>query len=112
MAVKKITIIRDDSKRIEKEIDFLKNLNHPNIIAFHGYSTSKCHFYLVFEFMEFTLGDIIDAQIHPPNEALVVSLDKKHHQADHRGAALPEVQGNPAQGYKARKYPDKPKVGG
>nr|CRX79036.1 hypothetical protein ls5930a1_00081 [Leucosporidium scottii] len=55
VAVKQIglaNIPKSDLPDIMSEIDLLKNLNHPNIVQYRGYSANSTHLYIVLEYCE------------------------------------------------------------
>ena len=85
-AIKKLNKKNLDEKNFIREIEILKNINHPNLINFYGSFEDNYYYYLVFEYVENgSLKDYIDKyklkikhkeEITPFNEDFVIKIFK------------------------------------
>eukprot|EP01123_Difflugia_compressa_P012255 TRINITY_DN517_c0_g3_i1.p1 TRINITY_DN517_c0_g3~~TRINITY_DN517_c0_g3_i1.p1 ORF type:complete len:339 (+),score=27.67 TRINITY_DN517_c0_g3_i1:128-1018(+) len=58
-AVKFVSISKDLAYLIQREVDILKKLNHPNIIKLHDFGQENSSFFFVFEYFPMTLHDYL-----------------------------------------------------
>ena len=52
VAIKQIPINNENRKHVIKEIELLKNLDHPNIVKYYNFLKEEDHLYIIMEYLE------------------------------------------------------------
>ena len=78
VAIKQIPVNTENKKHVIKEIELLKNLDHPNIVKYYNYLKEENHIYIIMEYLEgSTLKQYIDENSDNINEDIARNIIKQ-----------------------------------
>ena len=78
VAIKQIPVNTENKKHVIKEIELLKNLDHPNIVKYYNYLKEENHIYIIMEYLEGnTLKQYIDENSDNINEDIARNIIKQ-----------------------------------